>query len=183
MKFIYSNDLTKYADIMKTKIEELECKHLLNEFDCPLIYKLAVQAGYPGCIWGYIIGGTTPTAEKETIEHMRCDRNFHIAMRIVKTSDGLYWADNTHTAITYILRQRLTNVNPCICSVPFYIIDFSADIPVIAGNVENIRDSIESIQGAILAGEQIENRVKKGVREHKKENSMWTIKRLMSFLY
>lgn len=59
MDFIYSNTLQPYLPDMKADISTLECKHILIKQDHPQMYELSLAAGYPGCIWGYCIGGTS----------------------------------------------------------------------------------------------------------------------------
>lgn len=154
----------------------LECKHVL--FDNMTekqerIKKASEDIGYYGVVWGLASGGTTTEYEVNYLREMQKNRSYNRAIRIVRTSDGTVWADNTHTTIAYYLRNRLMYETLYLNYVPFYIIDFyNTNIPVVMSYnnsvIKNIDDILKALQGAY----NVEIRILRGLNRSLEH---WTI--------
>ncbi len=145
--YLITHDLRRYERILKIKLKDLECKHIMyinnNNKD---IYDTAIKAFYPNIQWGFYREHSI-AIENAIINKMITD-NFKKSIRITIT-ESYVWCDNTHTAISYIRRK---GANICIKDVPFYIVD-TRNYPLkpltICSEKENLWFDQDCIIGAI----------------------------------
>lgn len=128
--FEVTHSLQEYESILAMRVVELECKHIMFETDSnEKVVDLALAAYYDNIQWGYHRLATVDS-ENAIIDEM-VKVGLLRPMRVVMT-DRQVWADNTHTAISYVRRYgREVTVG----DVPCYICDLTKQPTVLAGRI------------------------------------------------
>lgn len=85
------------------------------------------------------------------------------AVRVVITQDGKIWSDNTHWTISYLIRY---GKNTKLQDIPFYVIDFREDIPIVVNYNYTLFDSITEIKKAVNSARNIQIRLNNGWRNN-----------------
>lgn len=168
----YKEYIKSNKDIQEMKISELECKHILfkNE-DNKIFADLADKVGYKWVLFGSHRGLKEGRAEFEIarINDMAKSASSR-AVRIVKTSNGKYFADNTHWILAYLKRF---GGNLKLKDIPFYLVDFCQSIPIIVDVNNSVIKKHEDILNAVNAAGDVEERIEKGWRP---DNIVYTIR-------
>lgn len=174
-EFLYSNNYEEYDFVLNKEIITLECKHIMELNNITKeIYDRAIIAEHQWCIFGSHRNGTI-NSEKDIITKMT-EITFNRPMRVVITKDNNIWADNTHSAIAYILRYGKA---VCLKDVPMYIVDTRGSISKIISVKNTVLNSIKDIRSAIACSERLNNRLDK---EYRPEHLSWKIIDLISQL-
>lgn len=150
-------DIISYKDIPLVNIESKHVAHRNENTD--IYFELSKKVGYKNTILG-IHRTTSIENEYFRIQNMSkasCLR----AVRFVITNDGRIWSDNTHWTLSYIYRYGKSTL---ISDIPFYIIDFRNNLPIVYDCQGVVFDSISDIRKAILAAKSIQERVFAGWR-------------------
>jgi hypothetical protein len=159
-QFEYSANYDDYEFLLNKKIIHLECKHIMKICNSTQeVYDRAIKAGHQWCIFGSHRNGTLES-EKEAIAKM-VTSSFNRPMRVVITKDNKIWADNTHSAIAYILRY---GKDTFIKEVPVYIVDTRLSISKIVSVNNTVNNSVEDIKSAIACSERLNKRINDGYR-------------------
>ena len=186
MKFEYfdlTTDLEKfkdYEDILNALVAETECKHYttLNE-ETKKYDESAKMVGYEWARFGSHREDSTLEDEKNRIFSME-NSNVDRPVRFVITSDNKVWTDNTHWVIAYLLRK---GKNTKIKDIPFYLVDFTHEIPRIIGYNGSVIDNEEDKARAIDASLDVEKRVRAGWRKKLPYNILDFVKDLELYNY
>lgn len=175
-EYIELDDIKNIESKLNFDILSLECKHVLLDKMTEKqerIKRASENIGYYGVVWGLASGGTTTEYEVDYLRKMQKNRSYNRAIRIVRTSDGTVWADNTHTTIAYYLRNRLMYETVYLNYIPFYIVDFyNSNIPVIMSYNNSVIKNIDDILIALQGAYNIEARVIHGINRSLEH---WTI--------
>jgi hypothetical protein len=166
-------DSEEIAHIQNIRLKNLECKHLA-EIITPQhnrLKTLAEEAGHKHFLLGSHRNSDIEE-EKEIIRKMAEDKDFKRSIRIVITSDGLIWSDNTHTTLAYMKRYGLT---VDLGRVPFYVVNLIEKIPEIISVDNRVSDSLKDIKNAISSAKRLEERIQVGYRP---DNLSFTIEDL-----
>lgn len=165
-----------YEFLFNKRIVSLECKHITEICEkTNEIYERAVKSGHEWCVLGSHRNGTVDS-EKKVITDMMENLNFNRPIRLVITSDGAVWADNTHTVIAYVLRY---GEDLFVKEIPFYIVDTRYSIPRIVSVKNTVNDSVSDIKSAIACSERLNARLARGYRP---KYLRWNIADLMEQL-
>lgn len=151
-------------NLLPIQLKKLESKHIAY-VNCQTeqLHQNALQIGYMYDVFGSHRQYTNLSDEIARIRNMSSTPCLR-AVRVVLTSDGKIWADNTHWTIAYILRFGLeTQLN----DIPFYVIDFRYDNPIVIDYNHTLFDSITEIKNAVNAAKNIQDRVTAGWRNNK----------------
>ena len=151
-------------DVSRLRLADLECKHFLFTNEKTRVFaELAEKVNYKWALFGSHRG----TAEKDRVD-FEIQRIREMALssvdrpvRIVKTSDGKIFVDNTHWALAYIERLGL---GVRLCDIPFYVVDFSHSAPIVVDVKDSVFKDRSHIKGAVEAASEIEKRLRKGWR-------------------
>lgn len=156
-----SKELKKLLSI---KLKELESKHIpyINN-KTKILHQNALEIGYTCDIFGSHRRYTDLVDEIERIRNMSLTPCLR-AVRIVLTSDGKIWSDNTHWTIAYMLRY---GSDTQLRKIPFYVVDFSNNIPIVIDYKYTLYDSMTEIRNAVRAAKNIQDRVNAGWRNNK----------------
>lgn len=151
----------------------LECKHIPTFNNNNKIWlNLANKVGYKWAIFGS--HRLMPEEQRLQYEIERVNKMYESAIsrpiRIVKTSNSMYFIDNTHWALAYLKRYGL---EVKLIKIPFYIIDFTQKIPLVVDVNNSVIKEEQEIKNAITAANEIETRVLKGWRNN---NCSYTLK-------
>ena len=159
--------------LLSVQLKELESKHIPYISDeTEMLHQNALQVGYTYDVFGSHRQYTNLLDEVDRIKNMSLTPCLR-AIRIVLTSDGKVWSDNTHWTIAYILRYGL---NIQLKDIPFYVVDFCHDIPIVIDYHDTLFDSLTEIRKAVKAAKNIQGRVNVGWRN---DNLSYTINELM----
>lgn len=162
LMIIKANENSKEVkEILPIPLKKLEAKHIpyINN-KTNILHANAVHAGYTYDVFGSHRSYTELPDEVERIKNMSftpCLR----AVRIVLTTDGKIWSDNTHWTIAYMLKYGW---NTQLKEIPFYIVDFCHDIPTVIDYNHTLFDSITEIRNAVKAAQNIQERIGFGWR-------------------
>lgn len=167
--FNYEENTVK-TEIMKFKLKDLECKHIINTTENP-IYNASVHAGYQYVVFGSHRNGTLES-ENHIINQMANDKCFYRPIRVVLAKDNKLWCDNTHSAIAYLRRYGM---EISLCDIPFYLVDVSRNTPIIVSIDQTVIPNIEAIKKSIDCALRINERLDLGVRPGAMK---WTIEDL-----
>ena len=156
-----SHDIDSYSKVLDMRVCDLECKHIMQVDDsCKDIYIYSIKAGFLNIQWGCFRENVSKETENATIEKMIKD-GFLKPIRITVT-DNHVWADNTHTAISYVRRY---GDFVTVKDIPFYICDLTTNPPTIAAEAANIWFDENCISGAIRNAMRLEYLEKNGGRK------------------
>lgn len=175
-EYMELDDIENIESKLNFDLLNLECKHVLSDKMTEKqerIKKASENIGYYGVVWGLASGGTTTEYEVNYLRKMQKNRSYNRAIRIVRTSDGTVWSDNTHTTISYYLRNRLMYETVYLNHVPFYIVDFyNTNIPVVMSYNNSVIKNIDDIFIALQGAYNVEVRVLRGLNRSLEH---WTI--------
>ncbi len=154
-------DSKEVKKLLSIPLRELESKHIpyIND-KTKMLHQNAVQIGYTYDVFGSHRSYTSLLEEIERIKNMSSTPCLR-AVRIVLTSDGKIWSDNTHWTIAYMLRYGW---NTQLREIPFYIVDFCHEIPTVIDYNHALFDSITEIRNAVKAAQNIQDRLNSGWR-------------------
>lgn len=175
-EFIYTKCIEPYSELLELNLLDLECKHVM-QIDSKLteeLYERGIIAGHSCFVFGSHRNGTMES-ECKIIESM-CDSDFKRPVRIIKDKFGRIWADNTHSVIAYLYRNKF---KATLKEIPIYLVDLSRKPYKIVDIDNTVLDSIGDIRNAIACAERINNRIDLGYRPL---DLQWTIKDLMQQL-
>lgn len=150
-------DIIPYKNIL---LDDTESKHVTSKNDkTKIFFELSEKVGYPNTILGI---HRTSIIQNEyfrikNMSNSSCLR----AVRFVITKDKRIWSDNTHWTLAYIYKYGIQSK---ISDIPFYIIDFRNNLPIIYDCEGVVFDSISDIQQAIAAAKTIQERLDLGWR-------------------
>lgn len=166
-----------YNQVLSIPLIELHCKHIMELSPYTQNVYHASQDASSLCgrdntiIWGVHRNGTIES-ERNIINQMILD-DFQRPVRIVIDKQGRFWADNTHTVISWVLRKG----SSCrLRDIPFYIVDLQKNTAVIISVLDSLNDSVQDIKSAIACGQRICELIDYGYRDI---NNVWKIKNLM----
>lgn len=153
-----------YDFVLNKKLVSLNCKHIMTVNSLTQeVYNLADKAfeavgAFNRMPWGARRNGTLQS-EMEIIKGM-VNSEFMRPMRVVIDKQDRIWADNTHTAVSWVLRK---GVDCKLIDVPFYIVDLRVETKVISvdGSLSN---DLNDVKGAIKASSRITNLIEHGYR-------------------
>lgn len=151
-------------DILELKLGDLECKHILfKSNENKLFVELAEIVDYKWVVFGSHRGLDEKDRMQFEINRINnmSKSTFSRAVRIVKTSNGKYFVDNTHWALAYL--KRLGN-NVKLKDIPFYLVDFCHETPQIVDVNETVIKNDEDIKNAVNAAGDVEERIENGWR-------------------
>lgn len=173
LTIIRANENSKeLKTLLSIQLKELESKHIPCVNDkTEMLHQNALQIGYTYDVFGAHRQYTNLLDEMDRIKNMSSTSCLR-AIRIVLTSDGKIWSDNTHWTIAYMLRYGL---DIQLRDIPFYVVDFCHDIPVVIDYNYTLFDSITEVRNAVRAAKNIQDRVNAGWRNN---NLSYTIKEL-----
>ena len=150
-------------DIVKTKLLDLECKHIpCKKESNEIIYSNSIEIGYQYIIFGSHRNNYNLFDEIKRINNMAtstCER----AARIVITKDGKIWSDNTHWTIAYIIKY---GENTTLRNIPMYIVDLRPAHPLVINCENTLFENISDIYSAVSASLEIQKRIDKGWRKN-----------------
>lgn len=154
-------DSKEVEKILSIPLKELEAKHIpyVND-ETAMLHQNAVHIGYTYDVFGAHRPYTRLQDEIARIKNMSSTPCLR-AVRIVLTTDGRIWSDNTHWTIAYMLRYGW---NTRLKEIPFYIVDFCYDIPRVIDYNHALFDSITEIRTAVKAAQNIQERLNAGWR-------------------
>lgn len=151
---------TDISTVMKTKVFELESKHVIEINDDTKIFEeLGEKVGWTNTVLGSHRNSPIK-AEGEMIFSMADTVPFR-PVKVVITRDGRFWADNTHHAVAGLIRAEYAGY---VEDIPVYIVDFRTDVPTIYDIEGSVRDSVHDIRHAIASAKKIQDRVDLGWR-------------------
>ena len=149
--------------LLPIKLINLECKHIENVNNNTVeLHQNAIDVGYDNDIIGSHRSYTNIFDELARISNMSktsCLR----AVRIVVTKDGRIWSDNTHWTISYIIRY---GKDTQLQKIPFYVVDFRMNSPIIFNYASTLYDSMTEIERAVEAAQNIQSRLNNGWRKN-----------------
>ena len=158
-----TNDFLVIKELLPLKLLELECKHIPYLDDqTTRLHQNSLNVGYDNDILGSHRIYTNIFDDIDRIYNMSqttCLR----AVRIVITQDGKIWSDNTHWTISYLIRY---GKNTKLQDIPFYVIDFREDIPIVINYNYTLFDSITEIKKAVNSAQNIQIRLNNGWRNN-----------------
>lgn len=161
----YNEYIKHNKKIEKLKIKDLECKHIPQVCGKYQVWiDLANKVDYKWVVFGS--HRNTPERDRLSYEIERiydiCKSNLQRPIRIVKTSNGLYFSDNTHWSLAYMLRF---GKDVKLTQIPFYIVDFSNPNGAVIVDFKNsVIKNEDDIKKAVCAAYDVEARIKKGWR-------------------
>lgn len=173
----YEEYIKSNKDVLDLKLTELECKHILfKNTGTKLFVDLAEKVNYE---W-VVFGSHRDLAEKDRVQFeinrindMSKSKNSR-AVRIVKTSNGKYFADNTHWVLAYLKRF---GENAKLKDIPFYLVDFCHNVPLIVDINNSVLKNDQDMKNAVNAAGDVEERIEKGWRS---KSVVYTIKQFDS---
>ncbi len=169
----YEEYISFNKDILNLILSELECKHILcKNFDNKIFVDLALKVDYK-----WVVFGSHRNLKEEDRIPFEINRikdmsksTISRAVRIVKTSNGKYFADNTHWVLAYLKRF---GENTKLKDIPFYLVDFSHKVPLIVDVNNSVIKKDEDMRNAVNAAGDVEERIEKGWRPN---NVVYVIK-------
>lgn len=165
LTIIRANENSKeLKTLLSIPLKKLESKHIpyINT-KTEMLHQNALQIGYVYDVFGSHRQYTNFLDEIDRIKNMSLTPCLR-AVRIVLTSDGKIWSDNTHWTVAYMLRY---GPNALLREIPFYVVDFCHDIPIVIDYNYTLFDSITEIGNAVRAAKNIQDRVDAGWRSNK----------------
>lgn len=161
----------EYRYLLDIKLTDLECKHVLfsDDRDTKRFIKRAEKAYYPNIVWGYYRDKiATGKSERAILDKMKAD-NFMRPIRIVVTSNGMVWCDNTHTCISYIERGYVT-----LKEIPFYVIVFTDNDTCahVMDYQQSLSQNMDDINQAVQNAKRLEYFVRHNGRS---QDYHWTV--------
>lgn len=146
-------------------LRDLECKHIPIPNNSNKIWiSLANKVGYKWVLFGS--HRLMPETQRLSYEIERVNKMYESdisrPIRIVRTSNSMYFIDNTHWALAYLKRY---GVNVKLLKIPFYIIDFTQKNPTIVDVNNSVIKEEQEIKNAITTANKIETRILKGWRD------------------
>ena len=160
----YDEYIISNKDISNLKLSELECKHiLLKTEDTKIFVDLAEKVDYKWVVFGSHRG----LDEKDRVQFEINRINEMIksttsrAVRIVRTSNDKYFADNTHWILAYLKR---IGDNAKLSDIPFYLVDFCHEKPIIVDVKNSVIKNHEDMKNAVNAAGDVEERIEYGWR-------------------
>lgn len=174
----YDMNKDKYFDSMlDIRLLDLQCKHIMGIYPHNEdIYEAAEKAFSAlhmrnRIVWGSHRNGTVET-ETAIIQKMAADE-FDRPVRIIIDKYNRWWADNTHTVMSWVLRKG----EDCVLrEIPFYVVDLRKNKPKIISVNNSVHDSVKDIRMAIGCALRIKDLIEVGYRPFE---SNWFIGDLM----
>lgn len=156
-----------YRYLLDMKLMDLECKHVLyaDDRDIKKFIAQAEKAYYPNIVWGYYRDKrATGKSERAIIDRMKV-ADIMKPIRIVVTSNGMVWCDNTHVCMSYIDRGYVT-----LKEIPFYVVVFTDNDNCVhvMDYEQSLLPSIDDINQAVRNAKRLEYFVR-----HKGRTSKW----------
>lgn len=160
----YEEYIKTNKDVLELNISELECKHILyKNTDTKLFVNLAEKVDYK-----WVVFGSHRELKKEKRVQFEINRINEMAksttsraVRIVKTSNGKYFVDNTHWVLAYLKRY---GENTKLKDIPFYLVDFYHTVPIIVDVNSSVIKNDEDMKNAVNAAGDVEERIEQGWR-------------------
>lgn len=168
-EFVYTKNTDKCIEsILKMKIKDLECKHIMFAKDklSKEVFTIGQNSNYKNMILGS--QRTCSVKEETKIILDMCESSFFRPVRIVITENKV-WADNTHTTLAYYLRYGEYTL---VEQIPFYLIDLRKTVPKVIDLNEFLDSDINNIKSAIACSLRIKQRIVKGYRP---SDTTWSI--------
>lgn len=163
-------EILSYKDVL---LINTESKHVAFKNDTTnIFFELSAQVKYENTILGIHRTSIIKNEYMRIINMSQspCSR----AIRFVIPKDNNIWSDNTHWTLAYIYKYGLETK---IADIPFYIVDFRNELPVIYDCEGVVFDSLSDIKKAIAAARSIQERLDLGWRP---QNISYTIGQLYS---
>lgn len=150
-------DIISYIDML---LVNTESKHVALKNDATnIFFELSEKVAYNNTILGI---HRTPIIRNEYLRIRNMSNSSCLrAVRFVITDDERIWSDNTHWTLAYIYKY---GIQTSITDIPFYIVDFRNQKPVIYDCGGVVFDSLSDIQKAIIAAKTIQERLDLGWR-------------------
>lgn len=157
------NSINEIVDIQDVSLFSLESKHVgdIRSSTAENIYRMGKEIGYQNIKLGAHRSehGADIEGEINLILKMTFDKNFDRAVRVVVDKDGKYWADNTHTVISYIGRNKRY-----LSEIPVYVVDFRAELPKVISVNNSIQGDLQDLRNVLSSAKRIVERNEAGWR-------------------
>lgn len=166
---------SQHDTLLTIPLGALECKHVVPTASNHIL-DLSRKVGYEWVVFGSHRDGSLKS-EDAIIRTMALDPSFNRPIRIVRTSDGRLWADNTHSTMAYMTRYGLDTI---LGEVPFYLVDFTETVPLVLSVSGSVHCNTSNIMEAVSCAKDVDNRVISGVRP---SGVSWTVLDLYRVFY